>query len=995
MPRPTLLPHTLPPLAAMLIALTLILGAAAPPRAGAVPALAAQRELSTITATGGTVTRAELAGDRVVYLADYDARGVVDLYSVPLAGGTPARLSAGLPSGEVEEFRVAGDRVVFSHRVFDGNRLGLYSAPLGGGQPTRLNPAYPPGSQGGIGFVELRFKLTPDLATVVFTVDQNRGGQLELFRVPVAGGEAVRLNGPLPYVNAINFSFVEVFQLSANGQLAVFLVRSGTSGGVDGLFAVNLVGDPAPIQLTTTPMDAEYFQTTPDGGRVVFYNEDDLGEETLRSITTAGTGLVTLAEVSNRRFALTPDGQSVLYYTENPAFGENLVREPIAGGAPLTLATEVNPWAGPISFDPAGASVFLDRDTSDGLWRSRLSDGNLVQVSGLGDIDFAQLRFTGDEQYAVVRQNSGGFFSVALADNSVTPLTGAFAEVAEFPLTAPAGATVIFTARAAAQDPFAVYAVSAQGGAPRRLNGPLATDEVGAVALAVGDSVIYATEDEPVPNHSSGRRSRLFAVPLDGLTAPTRLDQSRAIVGGVRFFRVSPIDNRVVYSADELRGGEYAVHSITAEGTGKVTLSPPFAPGESASAIRPSPAGGRVVYAAQHAGDTAEHLWSVPIAGGAAPVRLSPDLADGNTIRNPVFSADGSTVFFLAGPEPYTLYRVPAAGGVAVPLASDVMGFRLTPDETRIVIERGFNSVFASIPAAGGAETALGAGSWNYELSADSTRIVFFRDSPAALVAVDLASGDAQLLFDLAGVGSLYNSDFDLTPDGSHVVFSITTGSGSGDTPFERTTLRRVPLAGGTAVTIFEQVGADLNFTLPPAGGRVVFDLETVTGPGTRAHTINSVPLIGGEPTTLFGPVADDLFVVGEDAPDGSAVLFRYQDDLYAVRPTAPSARKLNPSGSIDLRLILPDNRILLTLDDEGGLYLNGLLGGDPTLINAPLPESTFDELRVIGQTAVYELEVGSRNYITRLFAADIPPASEPPLPPATRYRALLPLIQR
>lgn len=138
-------------LVASLWLICLVLIAAPPTRSHAISTLAAERKLSNITAADGTITEIALAGDRVVYVADYDVAGRFDLYSALVSGGAVTRLTAGLPPGEVGELQVASTGVaVFTHTRADNQKTSLYSVPLAGGEPALLGPQYEassPGSQ--------------------------------------------------------------------------------------------------------------------------------------------------------------------------------------------------------------------------------------------------------------------------------------------------------------------------------------------------------------------------------------------------------------------------------------------------------------------------------------------------------------------------------------------------------------------------------------------------------------------------------------------------------------------------------------------------------------------------------------------------------------------------------------------------------------------------------------------------------------------------------
>src|SRR5262249_40728650 len=115
---------------------------------------------------------------RVVYLADQEVDGRVELYSVPIAGGPAVKLNGALVNG--------------------GNVL----------HPSCRRPA----------------AITPDGTRVVYLPDQQVDERFELFSVPITGGTAIRLNGNLVAGGDVQpLSFTEPFALSADGARVVYV----------------------------------------------------------------------------------------------------------------------------------------------------------------------------------------------------------------------------------------------------------------------------------------------------------------------------------------------------------------------------------------------------------------------------------------------------------------------------------------------------------------------------------------------------------------------------------------------------------------------------------------------------------------------------------------------------------------------------------------------------------------------------------------------------
>jgi hypothetical protein len=126
-------------------------------------------------------------GERVVYL---DAAVI---RSVPVLGGSPpVDLN---PSGDVEEFLLSPDGAWVVYRADQDTPgvLELYAVPTEGGSPVKLNGSLVAGGQ-----VSTTYLVTPDSSTVVYRADQQQAGRPELFAVPITGGVPRKLNGELP-----------------------------------------------------------------------------------------------------------------------------------------------------------------------------------------------------------------------------------------------------------------------------------------------------------------------------------------------------------------------------------------------------------------------------------------------------------------------------------------------------------------------------------------------------------------------------------------------------------------------------------------------------------------------------------------------------------------------------------------------------------------------------------------------------------------------------
>jgi Tol biopolymer transport system component len=122
-------------------------------------------------------------GGRVVYIADQETNSVHELYSVPIGGPADAgiKLNKALtPNGDVSDFQISPDssRVVYLADQDNVGFLELYSVPLAGPNASgvKLN-----GTLVALGKVFFGFQISPDSGRVLYIADQDIAGVLELY----------------------------------------------------------------------------------------------------------------------------------------------------------------------------------------------------------------------------------------------------------------------------------------------------------------------------------------------------------------------------------------------------------------------------------------------------------------------------------------------------------------------------------------------------------------------------------------------------------------------------------------------------------------------------------------------------------------------------------------------------------------------------------------------------------------------------------------------
>jgi Tol biopolymer transport system component len=239
-------------------------------------------KLSGAMGAGGDVSTAGLQfspnGNHVVYFADQNADNVNELFSVPSAGGTAVKLNATLvTNGDVGSNGILispdSSRVVYTADQDADNVFEIFSVPIAGGTPVKLNGSMV--ANGDVAVAPAGRAISPDGSRVVYVADQDTDEVLEVFSVPIAGGTPVKLNGPMAtggdvQTNGLSFS--------PNGSRLLYAADQETDGLAE-LFMVPVAGG-TPVRING-PMAigggvaTSGGQFTPDGNRVVYVAQQD------------------------------------------------------------------------------------------------------------------------------------------------------------------------------------------------------------------------------------------------------------------------------------------------------------------------------------------------------------------------------------------------------------------------------------------------------------------------------------------------------------------------------------------------------------------------------------------------------------------------------------------------------------------------------------------------------------------------------------------------
>ena len=164
--------------------------------------------LYTVSSTGGTSTAIAMAsapnekftisgmlevspdGQNVLFIGDYDTAGKNELYSVPIAGGTPTKINDELHfAGDVRSFAISpdGNSVAYAAAQTVGSSNELFFKSIDGtGTSVRISDAAPANTGGydvsnGTGPGNIAF--SPDSQTVYYLGDMTNSGAMDLYAV--------------------------------------------------------------------------------------------------------------------------------------------------------------------------------------------------------------------------------------------------------------------------------------------------------------------------------------------------------------------------------------------------------------------------------------------------------------------------------------------------------------------------------------------------------------------------------------------------------------------------------------------------------------------------------------------------------------------------------------------------------------------------------------------------------------------------------------------
>ena len=526
------------------------------------------------------------------------------------------------------------------------------------------------------------------------------------------------------------------------------------------------------------------------------------------------------------------------------------------------------------------------------------------------------------------------------------------------------------------------------------------TDEIG--ITADGSRVVYL---ERVPGTT---RDELYSAEVHGDGPPVELDTGLSEVE-VRDFLISPDGGRVVFSARQDDSPVVQILSVPIDGSAApVDLTPPAVrSARSSRGYEITPDGARVVYRVDQDLNRVFELFSAPIDGSSAPVKLNTPLPSGRHVEQFRVSQDGRRVVYLAdfsATNVFELFSVPIEGGsppvrLNGPLVpgSDVdFDFEISPNSRLVAFIAQLSPTEAALwvapidgrfPARAIQANPMTMG----RFTPDSRRIVVRvrkGEGPIDLYSVTIGRGGARNLTETPdGVGQ-WVFEYFITPDGASIVY-LESFSATSD-------LRRVPVDGHSSPAVLCSFWAWNDLVLTSDGRFLLFRAEPACCPPYDFQgSLFSVPVDGHRGLLeLNGPLVTE-HVIGDVtslrvSPQGSVAFMVYVPqrgffldndfmEIFGVTPGPdPQPVRLTPTEPFERRITAYEfaangERVVYRtdFDETSHLFSVPVDGHEPPLLLDDT-ETTFGSvgeftLDPAGLFAVFDADVGSWSELFRV----------------------------
>jgi hypothetical protein len=898
-------------------------------------------KLSNLQALGNNIYQQQISPDSnwVVYRADHDTEDIQELYSVPIDGSTdPIKLNAPMTSGgnTYYDYKISPDSSLVVYRAdqdTDGI-LELYSVPIDGSvPPTKLNQNLITDEYTGY------FHISADSNRVVYETDNDQTNITKLYSVPIDGSAVpTELNGI-----QLSGSYIWGHQISADSTRVIFFAIQDYNGDhTSELYSVLIDGSAAPIKLNSTLVnggDVKSFQISANSNRVIYLAEQDIdGVNELYSVPINGNSASTKLNsplVYGRNvesFKINSDSSMVVYKADQDTYDvDELYSVPINGGVSPTklngtLVSGGDVWSNyQISSDGDLVVYSADQDTYDvNELYSVAIDGstsptklNSTLVSG-GDVRTFQIDGINSRVIYLADQDTDGvleLYSVPI-DRSTSPikLNGALVSGGSvrdsFQISADNSRVVYY----AEQDKSGIdelYSVPIDGSStPTKLNGAL-------VEYSVQDDFQVSADSNQVvyrANQSTSYAMELYSVSIDGNTPSKQLDDPQALVGNVQYetekSQISADSNWTVYLADQDVYNVIELYSVPIDGSSLPTkLNDTLIGGGDVESFKISPDSNWVIYQADQDTDKIYELYSVPLDGNTTPIKLNGALVSGGVIGTYQISANSNRVIYRADQDTdgvFEIYTVPIDGSAAPIKLNTTLAsgrnvgndFKISPDSNWVIYraDQDTEGMFElySVPIDGNTtpikinDELISGGdvAGDFQVSTNSNWVVYRADQDTNdvielySVPIDGSTLPTKLNGTLVN-GGYVRGGFQISPDSSMVVYSADQ-----DTQYMRE-LYSVPVDGGTTPLKLNDPmvsggSLGIHYSISPNGNVVVYQADQDTDDVMELYSVSidrtSAPIKLNSPLVSGGDVY--FFKI---SPDSGRVVYTASQDILDV----------------------------------------------------------------------------------------------------------------
>ncbi len=485
-------------------------------------------------------------------------------------------------------------------------------------------------------------KISPDGKWVVFRADKEIQNKIELYKVPIEGGDVEKISGEMTAFGDVSASY----KFSPDSRRVVFRADKEEDGEFD-LYSVSIKGT-NPLLLTRftllfsdmSGLVSNDFEISPDSERVVFTSDRDdddsfllysvLIKQPVASVQfpfplplpeaeIISGSLITTGTVS--QFQISPNSSQVVFKA-NPVSGGtiNLYRVSIDGDTPINIS---NLTENPVAIPIGHLDYQISSDSDRVVYMAEKPDQARIDVYSVSMVD-----------NSTVKLSNLPFFSLGVSSFDVSP----------------DGSRVVINvpANSAFQIPASLYSILIDGGNQVNMGGALVPNANNFI-IAFSDFLISPNSQRVVfrIDNSVNDVVELYSVLITGGN-PERVSvvsSSIFIPTGdvIAGYIISPDSRRVVYRTNT--GAILSEKLYSSPITVASSIGSRFLSGFIDGKFKISPDSNQVIFKSSTGIFARRNLFRIPITGGAKE-QLNNTLTNAYVLSEYSISENGSHVVY-------------------------------------------------------------------------------------------------------------------------------------------------------------------------------------------------------------------------------------------------------------------------------------------------------------------------------------------------------------